>query len=94
MIEHDIQADFCNLLYKNLEMQTIHPPYEQELRELHCIENGDLELLEKTIPQSYDDSYNAILAKNPIRHIICQAYDMVYHLLIMRFNFPFNISFV
>ena len=69
MIEHDIQADFCNLLYKNLEMQTIHPPYEQELRELHCIENGDLELLEKTIPQSYDDSYNAILAKNPIRHI-------------------------
>ena len=69
MIEYDIQSDFCNLLYKNLEMQTIHPPYEQELRELHCIENGDLELLEKTIPQSYDDSYNAILAKNPIRHI-------------------------
>lgn len=69
MIEHDIQVDFCNLLYKNLEMQTIHPPYEQELRELHCIENGDLDLLEKIIPKSHNDSYNAILAKNPIRHI-------------------------
>lgn len=69
MIEHDIQHDFCNLLYKNLEMQTIHPPYEQELRELHCIENGDLDLLEKTLPKSYDDSYNVILSKNPIRHI-------------------------
>lgn len=69
MIEHDIQVDFCNLLYKNLEMQTIHPSYKQELRELHCIENGDLELLEKIIPKSNNDSYNAILAKNPIRHI-------------------------
>lgn len=69
MIEHDIQTDFYNLLYKNLEMQTIHPPYENELRELYCIENGDLELLEKTLPKIYNDSYNVILAKNPIRHI-------------------------
>lgn len=69
MMEHDIQSDFCNLLYKNLERQNIHPPYNQELRELHCIENGDLDLLEKIIPKSHNDSYNAILSKNPIRNI-------------------------
>lgn len=69
MIKHDIQTDFCNLLYKNLEMQTMHPPYENELRELYCIENGDLELLEKTLSKNYNDSYTVILAKNPIRHI-------------------------
>ena len=32
--------------------------------------------------------------ENPVRHIIGQAYHVVDHLLIMRFNFPFNISFV
>jgi hypothetical protein len=32
--------------------------------------------------------------ENPVRHIIGQAYNVVDHLLIMRFNFPFNISFM
>ncbi|WP_195964156.1 helix-turn-helix domain-containing protein [Clostridium cuniculi] len=69
MIEHDIQTDFCNLIYRNLDMKTIHPPYDQELKELYCIENGDFELLQKILPKDYDDSYNVILANNPIRHI-------------------------
>ncbi|WP_289128142.1 AraC family transcriptional regulator [uncultured Clostridium sp.] len=69
MIEHDIQTDFCNLIYRNLDMKTIHPPYDQELKELYCIENGDFELLQKILPKDYDDSYNVILANTPIRHI-------------------------
>lgn len=32
--------------------------------------------------------------ENTVRHIIGQADDVVDHLLIMRFNFPFNISFM
>lgn len=69
MIKHDIQQDFCNLLYKNLDMQTIHPPYEQELKELYCIETGDLELLEKTLDKNYSDSYNVVLAPTHLRHM-------------------------
>lgn len=44
-----------------------HNPYEQELREMESIENGDEEALKRSIAEVYEGQIG-ILAKNPLRH--------------------------
>lgn len=44
-----------------------HNPYEQELREMESIENGDENTLRKSISEVYEGQIG-ILAKNPLRH--------------------------
>lgn len=70
MIENEVQHDFCNVVFKNLEMETIHQPYKQELKELHCIENGYIELLDETLAINYNNITQIKLSKSPLRNAI------------------------
>lgn len=44
-----------------------HNPYEQELRELESIKNGDMDALKKSVAETYEGEIG-ILAKDPLRH--------------------------
>ena len=70
MIDNEVQQDFCNVVFKNLEMETIHQPYKQELKQLHCIVNGYIELLDETLAINYSNITEIRLSKNSLRNII------------------------
>lgn len=44
-----------------------HNPYEQEMREVESIKNGDIDALKKSIAETYAGEIG-ILAKDPLRH--------------------------
>ena len=71
-----ISADFVYQIRKDLE-QTIferhetgshHNPYDQEVRELSAIENGDVEALQKSISEDYTGQIG-ILAEDKMRSV-------------------------
>lgn len=55
------------LFFHNLEHEFFHSSYEQELREMDSIRQGDLETLKQCIGENYDE-YFGDLADTPIRH--------------------------
>ena len=62
-IKKSISQEFFN----RHENEGKHNPYEQELREMESIENGDEEELIKSISEQYEGEIG-ILAKDPLRH--------------------------
>lgn len=48
-----VQKLFNDIIFENQENATKHNPYDQEIRELSSIRNGDLEQLEKSIAEDY-----------------------------------------
>lgn len=63
-----IQSDFSNLIFTNRELSQSHNPYDQELREQGSIENGDLELLRKSLAEDYTGQIGR-LAKDELRNM-------------------------
>lgn len=61
------QITLSNILFQNQEHTAKHNPYDQELRELSSIKNGDLEQLEKSWEEDYSGEIG-LLAKTPLRH--------------------------
>ncbi len=54
-------------IFYHQENQGSHNPYEQELRELESIKNGDMDALRRSIAETYEGELG-ILAKDPLRH--------------------------
>lgn len=54
-------------IFERQENYGSHNPYEQELRELDSIKNGDIDALNESISEIYEGKIG-ILAKEPLRH--------------------------
>lgn len=65
--QEEIMTDYSNLIFWRQEMDEPHNPYDQELRELSSVENGDLEMLRKSITEDYSGKLGT-LAKNKLRN--------------------------
>lgn len=66
-INDNIQKDFSNTLFTNHEHTTKHNPYDQEIREISSIRNGNLDQLKKSLAEDYLGKVGT-LAKTPLRH--------------------------
>lgn len=65
-VHNSLQKDFNERIFRGLENQTTHNPYDQELREQSSIEHGDLEGLKKAFAEDYVGSLG-VLASTPLR---------------------------
>lgn len=70
----DIQKTFHETVFENQENATHHNPYDQEVREIASIRNGDLEMLKKTMAEDYTGTIGT-LASTPLRN--CQNLAIV-----------------
>lgn len=61
-----VQKRVMEEIFQRQENEERHNPYEQELRELYSIEQGDAETLAKSISETYEGDFG-ILAKDPLR---------------------------
>ena len=60
-----IQKRIMEEVFQRQENEAIHNPYEQELRELYSIEQGDEETLAQSISETYEGDFG-VLAKDPL----------------------------
>lgn len=67
-ISEDILKHFSNLLFTNREQGISHNPYDQELREMTSIEQGDWDALEQSLHENYPGKIGR-LAKDDLRHV-------------------------
>lgn len=67
MLYESAQSELSNLVFQNRESNRTHNPYDQELREFSSIENGDVEMLRKSLSEDYVGQVGT-LAKNKLRH--------------------------
>ncbi len=65
-MKHNIQKEFSDILFTNQEYAQKHNPYDQEIREMSSIRNGDLEQLVKSWEEDYIGKIGK-LAKTPLR---------------------------
>lgn len=63
----EMQKRISRDFFLKQENSELHNPYEQEIRELESIQNGDVESLKKSISETYEGEIG-MLAKNPLRH--------------------------
>lgn len=66
-VSEDILKQFSDLLFVNREMGISHNPYDQELREMTSIEQGNLDALQKSLSESYAGKIGR-LAKDDLRN--------------------------
>lgn len=64
----DILKYFSNTVFLNQENGQQHNPYDQEVRETHAIENGDMEQLVKSLSETYTGQLGR-LARDELRNI-------------------------
>lgn len=65
-ITFDVQKKFTDIVFENQENTQKHNPYDQEVREISSIRNGDLKQLEKSLSEDYIGNVGT-LAKNQLR---------------------------
>lgn len=70
----EVQKNFTDIVFRNQEASSRHNPYDQEIRELSSIENGDVAQLTKSWEEDYIGRVGT-LAKDPLRH--CQNLGIV-----------------
>lgn len=61
-----IDEELTNVIFTHQELEIPHNPYELEIMEMNSIENGDLEMLKKSLQQTYHGEVGK-LSKNQIR---------------------------
>ncbi|MFV0362603.1 MAG: helix-turn-helix domain-containing protein [Suipraeoptans sp.] len=62
-----VAQKFTDLVFENRESSLRHNPYEQELREISSIQNGNLEQLTKSWEETYEGKVGT-LARTSLRH--------------------------
>ncbi len=63
---HIHERQVGSVLFERMEFENPHNPYDQEVRELNSIRNGDLESFQKSIRETYSGSEGR-LSENQIR---------------------------
>lgn len=66
-IAEEVYRNFSNLIFENREMEVVHNPYDQEVREVTAIETGDIQQLKKSWAENYTGKLGT-LAKNELRN--------------------------
>lgn len=66
-IHHSVQQQFSDLVFHNHEYGSRHNPYDQEVREVGSIRNGDVEQLKKSWNEDYTGKIGT-LAKDRLRN--------------------------
>lgn len=66
--EETVHQHHSRLLFKNIEYQKTHNPYDQEIREQTSIEKGDLEGLKKSWEEDYSGELGT-LSKDSLRNM-------------------------
>lgn len=66
-IPRETLKQFSDLLFTNRELGIEHNPYDQEIREMAAIEQGDLEALYQSLHEKYAGQIGR-LAKDELRH--------------------------
>jgi len=66
-VKFEVQKGFTDIVFKNQESTFRHNPYDQEIRELASIQNGDPSQLSKSWEEDYIGRVG-ILAKDSLRH--------------------------
>lgn len=66
-VKFEVQKDFTDIVFHNQEYMFRHNPYDQEIRELSSIQNGDPQQLSKSWEEDYTGRVG-ILAKDTLRH--------------------------
>lgn len=61
-----IDEEITNVIFTHQELEVPHNPYELEIMEMNSIENGDVEMLKKSLQQTYHGEVGK-LSKNQIR---------------------------
>ncbi|MDD2980645.1 MAG: AraC family transcriptional regulator [Hespellia sp.] len=62
----NIQSNYVDIVFQNQEYNSRHNPYDQEVREIASIRNGDIEQLEKSWQEDYAGKVGE-LAATPLR---------------------------
>lgn len=65
--KQQVLENFSGIVFERIESSTRHNPYDQEVREMASIRNGDLEQLQKSWEEDYVGEVG-ILAKNKLRN--------------------------
>lgn len=68
LMGEEIIKNYSQTIFYNQEMQKKHNPYDQELREVTSIENGDIDQLEKSLSEDIT-AHLGRLAKSDLRNI-------------------------
>lgn len=66
-LSFDVQKKFTDIIFENQENSQKHNPYDQEVREISSIRNGDLKQLEESISEDYVGNVGT-LAKTQLRN--------------------------
>lgn len=66
-IGYEIQKNFVDIIFHNQENTSMHNPYDQEIREVTSIRNGNPETLKNSWGEDYI-GHLGILAKTPLRN--------------------------
>lgn len=67
-INDAIMENFSSLVFDRREQEQPHNPYDQELREFSSIEQGDTEMLRRSLQEDYTGKIGT-LAKDQVRHM-------------------------
>lgn len=67
-IEDELEKTFSEIVFENREINKIHNPRDQEIREFMSIEKGDIENLRKSLSEDYPGEIGT-LARTPLRHM-------------------------
>lgn len=65
--DSEIMRNYSTLIFERQELEEPHNPYDQDVRELAGIENGDLEMFKKSISEDYAGKLGT-LSKNELRN--------------------------
>lgn len=74
--ENELRSNAEKIVFHNIEKETFHNPYDQEFRVTSAIEDGDLDLLKKSIDEPYIGSLGR-LAKDELRHLKNSEYSFL-----------------
>ncbi len=66
-IKYTVQEHFVKIVFENQEQGSRHNPYDQEVREVAAIRNGDLEALKQSWAEDYTGKLG-VVAKTPLRN--------------------------
>lgn len=66
--EESVKKHFSDIIFQNQEVGRMHNPYDQEVREISSIRNGDVEQLKKSWSEHINGQYG-ILANDNLRSI-------------------------
>ena len=65
--DRGILSEVTKTVFDNLESNTRHNPYDEEVREMAAVERGDVELLQQIVAEVYDGNVGQ-LSDDPLRH--------------------------